>query len=147
MIENLARGKRKKHPLYRKWVDMKTRCYNKNYKNHNRYGARGIAIQESWMEYDNFYKDMIAKFERAVASGTKKPTLDRKDNDAGYTKNNCRFITQAEQNLNYSRNRILEKDGRKQTLKEWSDELGIPSDRIYARINRLGWTAQKALTN
>jgi len=40
---------------------------------------------------------------------------------------------------------IIEFKGRKLTLREWSEKTGIPRDTIYQRINRLGWSVERAL--
>lgn len=79
-----------KHPLYATWVNMLHRCYcekNKSYKN---YGGRGIIVDESWWEFENFIKDMPEK-------PSKNHSMDRINNDAGYSKDNCRWATRSEQ--------------------------------------------------
>lgn len=75
---------------YRVWQDMKTRCSNKSHKSYNRYGGRGIHVCARWENsFSSFYKDMGNK-------PSKIHQLDRIDNDKGYSKENCQWITPTE---------------------------------------------------
>ena len=72
---------------------MKGRCYNVNDYNYSNYGGRGLTVCEEWMQsFGNFYKDMGDRPEGM--------TLDRIDNEEGYSPNNCKWSTPREQNLN-----------------------------------------------
>lgn len=71
---------------YSIWVNMKTRCYNKNNINYKNYGNRGIIVCKRWLDnFDNFFEDMGFK--------PKGCTLDRVNNDKEYSKENCRWAT------------------------------------------------------
>jgi len=78
-----------KTPEYYTWVGMKARC--DNYHDPD-YGGRGITYPDKWADFLGFYEDMGNRPE-----GT---TLDRLDNDKGYSKENCAWRTLEEQNLN-----------------------------------------------
>ena len=75
----------KKYPWKRVFTDIKTRCNNKNYKQHKDYGKRGIRclITEEEIKFLWF---------RDKAYLMKKPSIDREDNDGNYTLENCKFI-------------------------------------------------------
>lgn len=79
---------------FRAWSEMKTRCYNPNRKKDFRnYGARGITVCDRWRDsFENFLADM----------GEKPPglTLERIDNERGYSPDNCKWATYSEQNRN-----------------------------------------------
>lgn len=74
---------------------MKTRCRNTKIKDAHRYSLRGITYDPSWENFENFYKDMGDKPEGR--------SLDRIDNNKGYSKENCRWATPKEQRLNQER--------------------------------------------
>lgn len=87
-----------KHPLYGTYHVMRTRCFNPKYNGFNKYGGRGITICDRWLGangFANFCEDMGEK-------PTKRHSIDRKDNNKGYSKDNCRWATKLEQNLNRS---------------------------------------------
>ena len=89
-----------KHPLFSVWSNMHQRCYNTNNVNYKDYGARGIDIELSWHDINNFIEDMFPSYLQGLS-------LDRIDNNAGYSKSNCRWTTQTEQTRN---TRILRKN-------------------------------------
>jgi hypothetical protein len=124
--------------VYWAWSHMIQRCTNKNSERFPHYGGRGILPCEEWLKFENFYADMGDPPE-----GT---TLDRKDNDLGYFKDNCRWATQDEQNNNKQDSLFIEFDGRTKTLKKWSEEIGINYRLLWARIKVLGWSVNKAFT-
>lgn len=84
------------HRLAQRWNGMLQRCYNKNHTHFMYYGGRGISVCERWLNFDNFVDDMFPTFQEGL-------TLDRIDNNAGYSMKNCRWATWIEQNQNHSR--------------------------------------------
>lgn len=121
------------------YSDMKQRCLNPNSKQYKNYGERGIAICERWLEsYDNFFSDMGLKPDGL--------TLDRIDNDASYSPENCRWATKKEQRRNQRTCHFLEFEGRRLLLREWAEEKGINELTLSYRLLRLGWSVEKALS-
>lgn len=121
---------------YRTWESMKRRCLNKRHRAFPDYGGRGITVCERWLTFDNFYADMGPR--PAGAS------LDRIDNDRGYSPDNCRWASAIVQNNNTRRVRVIEHLGRRATIAEWSRDLGWPHHVICSRL-RQGWDAERAL--
>ena len=74
---------------------MKSRCDRPKDQAYSRYGGAGITYEPRWAEYGNFLADM----------GERPPgrTLDRIDNSKGYSRDNCQWATESEQNLNRDR--------------------------------------------
>jgi hypothetical protein len=78
---------------YETWKGMVQRCTNPNDRRRwENYGGRGITVCERWLKFENFLADMGER--------PKGLTLDRKNNDKGYSKANCRWATRSEQMRN-----------------------------------------------
>lgn len=78
---------------YYTWVAIKQRCYNQKHEHYESYGGRGITVCQRWLDsFDNFLEDMGNKPEGL--------TLDRIDNDRGYSPRNCRWTTRSTQGAN-----------------------------------------------
>ena len=122
---------------YKSWAGMKHRCSNAKASNYATYGARGITFCERWDSFEKFYADMGDR-----PDGT---SLDRIDNNGDYTPDNCRWATPNEQNNNTRSNRIIEFNGEKLTASQWASRIGISKSTFYTRINKLGWTAKRAI--
>ena len=121
--------------LYKRWSSMKARCNNPNNPAYKNYGGRGIQVCKEWEEsFDSFYRDMIEGYEDGLE-------LDRVNNDEGYSKENCRWVTHKENNRNKRTNRVI--DGI--NLAEYCEEHGINENRVISRITKCGWDEREAL--
>ena len=81
--------------IYDCWVSMKQRCLNPKATGYKNWGGRGITVCDEWLGFENFYEDMGDK-----PVGL---SIDRKDNNKGYCKSNCRWATPTEQANNKCR--------------------------------------------
>lgn len=119
------------------WASMRGRCRNPTDDAWKWYGGRGITICERWDKFENFLADMGEK--------PKGKTIDRVNNDLGYSKENCEWRTHKEQCNNRRSNVILEFDGRSQNITQWAAELNIGMRTLWARIKN-NWSVERALT-
>ncbi len=119
------------------YSDMKQRCYNRASGQYKNYGARGISVCDRWLSgFQAFFEDMGLKPEGM--------TLDRIDNEKGYSPENCRWASAKDQGNNKRNCRVLTHEGRRQTVTQWADELGISPLTIFYRIQR-GYCESDAL--
>lgn len=92
-------------PEYGVWIDIKSRCYNKNVECYENYGGRGITVCDSWLNsFDNFIRDMGKR-------PNSKYEIDRKDNNGNYSPDNCRWVTTKINTRNQRRSRYWFIDG------------------------------------
>lgn len=118
---------------YRTWKAMRWRCSSKN-PHRNRYYDRGITVCERWSSFDNFYEDMGKRPEGDYS-------LDRKDNDKGYSPENCRWADRITQTNNTGRTNYFED----KPLMDIARETGIHPETLRARIKK-GWSYEKIIS-
>lgn len=117
--------------LYSIYMNMKTRCYNKNNSHYKYYGKRGIKVCNEWLH------DFQAFYDWSMSNGyNDNLTIDRINVDGNYEPDNCRWITKHDQCYNTRYNVYLTYNGKTQTMKEWADELGINLGTISYRYRK-----------
>lgn len=115
---------------YFAWRSMRSRCMNPKHPAWKHYGGRGIVVCDAWANsFDQFLNDM-----GEVPDGF---SLDRIDNEKGYSPENCRWATDKEQLNNRRNNRWIEKNGEKKTLSQWAETYGIPMNTLAKRLERM----------
>jgi hypothetical protein len=131
------KGDEKQTRTYTTWAGMKNRCLNIKYHGYKDYGGRGITICEQWEIFENFLLDMGCR--------PKGMTLDRIDNTAGYSKDNCRWASLADQMNNTRGNYFVEYQGEQITLANLSRKTGVDYKLLQTRISMLGWPIDDAI--
>jgi hypothetical protein len=123
---------------YSIWKNMKTRCYNPNTYGYRWYGAKGITVCDAWKNsYEQFLSD--------VGEIGDTMSLDRIDNTKGYSADNTRIIPAIEQTQNSSRVNFITYKGVTQSLTRWANQLGVHRSTLSSRLNKLGWSVDRAL--
>jgi hypothetical protein len=126
-------------PAHVRWKAMIQRCHNPRNPSYKNYGGRGIAVCARWRKsFERFYADM-------GDPPTRRHTLERINNDAGYKPSNCEWATKHTQSRNRRTNRFLTLNGRTQCVVDWARELGITPGALSDRIDG-GWDVARALT-
>lgn len=122
------------------WCSMKQRCYDKNARNYERYGARGITVCNRWRNnFDAFLADMGPR-------PSKKHSIERIDNLKGYSPENCRWATRVEQCNNRRSSAYWTAFGRTQTIAQWAREIGMDQVSLRSRVAVLKMSIEEALT-
>lgn len=121
---------------YSSWRSMKARCYKDTRPRAKNYFGK-VTICDRWMKFANFLSDMGDRPDDT--------TLDRIKGNLGYSPDNCRWATNAEQAKNKTTARLITFRRETKNLVDWAKETGIGRVTITNRI-RLGWTVREALT-
>lgn len=127
-IKNLDHSSSSYRAFYNIWFGMIDRCDNVKNQAYPAYGGRGISVCPEWRDnIESFIRDMWPR-------PSLDHSIDRKDNDKGYSKDNCRWATSQEQANNRSSNVSYSYNGVTKTLAEWCRELGINSATVSFRL-------------
>lgn len=104
---------------------MKDRCYNKNCKQYNDYGGRGIKVCEEWKD------DFMSFYNWAIDNGfSEELSIDRIDVDGNYCPDNCRWVTMKVQANNKRNNRKMKIKSRSLTIAQWSEATGLQYQKM-----------------
>lgn len=123
-------------PTYRSWKMMRVRCGWAGSKDALNYSKRGIFVCERWDDFRNFLEDM----------GERPPdmTLERRDNNGPYCKENCEWATRQTQNRNSRNCRPVTVDGKVMLFEAACKYLGISPSTVRRRM-RSGMSFTKAI--
>ena len=124
-------------PTLEVWKNMMNRCFNKNVPAYEDYGLRGITVCERWKDFNLFFKDMDVRPAELF--------LERVDNDLGYSPENCKWATRAEQARNTRRNKRLTIDGVTLVMADWAQSAGIKQSTLVYRLGK-GMSPKEALS-
>lgn len=92
-------NKNKDYGLFKRYYVIRTRCFNKNSWNYKYYGLIGIKFE--WDSYEHFKEDMFSSYKEHVDKyGISNTSIDRINPFGNYSKDNCRWVTYAEQKRN-----------------------------------------------
>lgn len=126
--------------LYGIWRGMHNRCNRRNNRDWPRYGGRGITIHHKWKDYPSFRDWALANGYRDDLS------IDRIDNDAGYSPENCRWATTKQQSRNKRNSKMVTAFGQIRTAKDWEESnlCTVNYSTLFSRLCR-GWDVERAI--
>ncbi len=122
-------------PEYRVWEKIRQRCRDKS---DMLYAGRGITLCSRWNNFLNFYKDMGPRPESKPGYKRSYYSIERIDNNSGYSPKNCKWATPLEQGKNKRNNVWITYKGIRYHLMEASRVFGIKERTLAQRINN-GW--------
>ena len=125
-------------PERRVYDAMKQRCNNPKNKQFPDYGGRGITVCQRWdKSYQAFLKDMGRRPEGF--------TLERLDNNLGYSPENCAWVDKIAQANNKRNNQLVTYQGITKSLTRWAIDLGLKQSTVSQRFYCYKWNALEAL--
>lgn len=126
-----------KSGTWRSWVAMKQRCTSDSPCFFKNYKGRGIAYDPQWEKFEPFYEDMGDRPDGM--------TLERVNNNLGYSKQNCIWATCKQQQNNRRSNRLVCYNGSQMTLAQASELSGIERRVTSLRLDR-GWSEERTFS-
>ena len=126
-------------PEYMIWgsIIRRTTSLKEGDPGYENYKGRGIGVCERWRDFRNFVADMGPR-------PSPKHTIERVDNNEGYSAENCRWASWVEQSRNRRSNRLPTHKGETKCMAEWSEITGIEYGAIKSRLQR-GWDVARSL--
>lgn len=117
-------------PEYKTWLRMKNRCYNEKSKDYPGWGGRGIKVCNRW----------IASFEKFLLDMGQRPSpiysLERKNNNRGYSPSNCVWATKDIQSRNTRRNHYINHKGRRMIIGDWASEFNSYTANVLRMLRK-----------
>lgn len=138
-----------KHGLWHNrmyWIlrDIIRRCHNSNDKAYKYYGGRGISVCDRWRFGENDKSGIECFVQDMNERPSKNHTVERIDNNKGYSLDNCKWATMKEQGANKRSNVIITFNNKTQSLLEWAKELNLRPGLLHNRRTK-GWCVERVL--
>lgn len=127
----------KNTPTWRSWLAMRNRCENPNNPAYHNYGGRGIKVCERWAVFENFLADMGERPDHT--------SIDRIDNERGYSPDNCRWGTPTEQGANRRSARLIQTPLGLMPISKAAEHWGVSRHTLAYRLGS-GWDVETALS-
>ena len=131
-IRNTQSGLTRNHPLWARWNSMIERCEMETSNGYSNYGGRGIKVCKRWKSFPLFLEDMEAGYQPGLS-------IDRIDNNKGYSPKNCRWATAKVQGRNRRCSIMIETPWGIMNVAEAAERIGMERNRFRTRV-KLGWT-------
>lgn len=130
--------------IYRIFIGMHSRCEIQTNSHYENYGGRGIKVCDEWSGKDGFFYFYKWSMENGYE---KNLSIDRKDNEKGYSPDNCQWATFDEQirNRRVSKNFIYQ--GKEVNLKDIAKLEGTTYGKLYSRVVQKCMKIEEALND
>ena len=121
-----------RNPIYNIWGLMITRCYNTKSEAYKHYGERGITVCDEWINsFETFYKDMGDR-------PTTKHSIERKNNNKGYFKDNCYWATKLQQIRNRRSSLFINYNGKEIALIDFAKMVNKKYKTVHLYFKKYG---------
>jgi len=121
------------------WSQIIQRCTNPKNQAFKNYGGRGITVCKEWKNnFATFFSNMGHR-------PSSKHTIERINNNYGYSQNNCKWATRQEQGNNSRHNNNLTLYEWTLSLSNWARFVGLKRATLSNRIHKSGWPPAKAI--
>lgn len=133
------------HRLYGTWKMMIDRCTNEKNDRYNDYGGRGVIVCDRWLDVANFIEDMYPSYIEGL-------TIDRINNDLGYSKDNCRWASKTTQNRNTRKLKKINTSGYRgvsfhNNSNMWRSRIRVNYKHVHLGYFKTALEAAKAYDN
>lgn len=127
--------------LYYSWVGIRRREKGRCFKDGDRHKKiyENVVVDDEWKTWENYKKWAL---ENGYQEGL---SIDRIDNDKGYSPENCRWVSVAENNRNKKSVKKYEYCGEMLTLGQIAERNNVDRVCFCNRVRKLGWSIEKAL--
>ena len=128
--------------LYGVWLNMRSRCYNKNVRSYANYGKRGVTVCDKWKNDFAAFRDWALSTGYDDTAAYQQCTIERKDVNGNYEPSNCCWATAKEQANNRrpaalgERSKLVLFRGNILTLTQLASAEGISYKAAQARVKR-----------
>ncbi len=136
---------RAKTPEWNAWRHMRQRCYLEKFPGYKYYGGRGIRVCDRWLKGEDGMRAFECFFADMGPRPSPKHSLDRRDVNEGYSKDNCRWATAKQQAGNKRKTHTVMFEGRRFTIPELAELKGFRYGLLYTRIITYKWPVNRAI--
>lgn len=120
--------------IYKIFMQMKNRCYNKKCKDYKNYGGRGIKIYQKWL--NNYYVFQNWSIKNGYKDNL---TIDRIDGNKSYEPNNCRWVEKSINSKFKNLTNCIVINGIANSGRGWAKELSKGQNYINQMIKKKGF--------
>ena len=133
-------GGRPTVPEYYVWVGMRNRCNNPKNTAWKDYGGRGITVCDRWNEsFSDFYTDMGSRPGSDYS-------IDRVDNELGYSPENCRWATHTQQSNNRRNTKLYDWNGESLSIFQIARKVNMKPYVLMKQMKRFDMDLEKAIS-
>lgn len=133
---SMTKPSKRKDRLFHVWKGMRERCHYSNHASAKFYKDRGIKVCEEWENNFDAFKEWALANGYDYSKSRKEQSLDRIDNNKGYSPDNCRWVSMKVNNQNTRRNIFITYNGKTLCISDWSKELGVSIETIRNRLKK-----------